>query len=222
MVWIEEDLPMDRIQRLPLPVLLPVMFVAVGGGYFLIGLATNPSREGVIARLIGALFYATGMTVAFGIVIAVRRRKAGGADAVAAMLRSIRTGVVPADADLTTWTPELERYQVRYRRNRWSVPVVFGVFALLFVSLGVAVSPVWWLLLVLFLALGAYSMWDTRRALRNLTTTLGELRRRRDAAPTWTMPRADADATWTLPDAAAGPDRVAQADAPAGPAREVR
>lgn len=205
MVWIEEDFPMDRIRRLPLPALLPVLFVIVGGLYFLVGLAANPSREGIIARLIASLFYATGMTVVFGVVIAVRRRKAGGADAVAAMLRTIRAGAVPADADPATWVPELERYQVRYRRNRWSVPVMVAVFAALAVYLGVAVSPVWWLLLVLFLALGAYSMWETRRALRNLATALGELRRRRDAGPTWTMPRADADATWSLPDAAAGP-----------------
>jgi hypothetical protein len=194
---------MDRIRRLPLPALLPILFVVVGGLYFLFGLAGNPSREHVVARLIGALFYATGMTVVFGILIAVRRRKAGGADAVTAMQRTIRTGAVPADADTTTWIPELERYRVRYRRNRWAVPIMFVVFAALCVTLALSASPVWWLFLVLFAALCAYSVWETRRALRNLDASLDELRRRPiTSAPAGSAlgtPQPTAGAVWTLP-----------------------
>ena len=202
---------MDRIRRLPLPALLPIMFVVVGGLYFLIGLAGDSSHENVLARLIGALFYATGMTVVFGILIAVRRRKAGGAEAVTAMQRTIRTGAVPADADTATWIPELERYRIRYRRNRWAVPVMFVVFAAVCVSLALSVSPVWWLFLVLFAGLCVYSVWETRRALRNLDASLEELRRRPiTSAPAGSAPgtpQPTAGAAWTLPgDEAPRPD----------------
>ncbi|WP_267424046.1 MULTISPECIES: hypothetical protein [unclassified Curtobacterium] len=194
---------MDRIRRLPLPALLPIMFVVVGGLYFLIGLAGDSSHEHVLARLIGALFYATGMTVVFGILIAVRRRKAGGADAVTAMQRTIRTGAVPADADTATWIPELERYRVRYRRNRWVVPVVFVLFAVTCVTLAISAGPVWWLFLVLFAGLCVYSVWETRRALRNLDASLEELRRRpMTSAPVGSTPgtpQPTAGAVWTLP-----------------------
>jgi hypothetical protein len=193
---------MDRIRRLPLPALLPILFVVVGGLYFLIGLLTSP-EEPMPGRLVGTLVYAIIFSVGFGILIAVRRRKAGGADAVTAMQRTIRTGEVPADADTTSWIPELERYRVRYRRNRWAVPIMFVVFAALCVTLALSASPVWWLFLVLFAALCAYSVWETRRALRNLDASLDELRRRPiTSAPAGSAlgtPQPTAGAVWTLP-----------------------
>jgi hypothetical protein len=196
---------LDRIRRLPLPALLPIVFVVVGGLYFLLGLFSNPSGPHVVARLLGALFYAFVMTAFFGIAIAIRRRRAGGADAVNAMRHTIRTGALPADADTAAWTPELERYRVRYRRNRWSVPVMFVVFAALSVYLAATASPFWWLLLVLFLVLCGYAMWDTRRALRNLDTAITELQRRPVGAGSGagtTRPAPTVGASWTLPDTA--------------------
>ncbi|MBF4591084.1 hypothetical protein [Curtobacterium sp. VKM Ac-1395] len=201
---------MDRIRRLPLPALLPIMFVVVGGLYFLIGLLTSP-EETMPGRLVGTLVYAVIFSAGFSILIAVRRRKAGGAEAVTAMQRTIRTGKVPADADSATWIPELERYRVRYRRNRWVVPVMFVLFAALCVSLALSAGPVWWLFLVLFAGLCVYSGWETRRALRNLDASLEELRRRPiTSAPAGSAPgtpQPTAGAAWTLPgDEAPRPD----------------
>ncbi|WP_144715266.1 hypothetical protein [Curtobacterium pusillum] len=194
---------MDRIRRLPLPALLPIVFVVVGALYFLLGLFSNPSGMHVVARLIGALFYAVAMTAFFGIAIAIRRRRAGGADAVNAMRHTIRTGELPADADTAAWTSELERYRVRYRRNRWSVPVMFVLFAALSVYLAASVSPFWWLFLLFFVGSCAYAMWDTRRALRNLDTAIAELQRRpvgTGAATGAAVPAPTVGASWTLPE----------------------
>lgn len=196
---------MDRFRRLPLPALLPIVFVVVGGLYFALGLLTDPRHLNVGARLLGALFYAVGMTVVLGITLARRRRKAGGAGAVTAMQRTTRTGVVPADVDTVRWTSELERYRVRYRRNRWAVPILVGLFIVLTICLALTIGPVWWLFLVLFVGLGAYSLWETRRALRNLDRALDELQRRpmslgpSGASPT--VPGVTPGASWTLPDA---------------------
>lgn len=198
---------MDRIRRLPLPALLPIVFVVVGGLYFALGLLTDPRHLNVVVRLIGALVYAIGITVFFGITIARRRRKAGGADEVAAMLRTTRTGTVPDGVDTVRWTAELERYRVRYRRNRWSLPILVGLFVALTVWLALTLDPVWWLFLAVFVGLFGYALWETRRALRNLDRALDELRRRpmslgpSGAGPT--VPGTTPGASWTLPDAPA-------------------
>lgn len=188
---------MDRFNRLPLPVLLPIMFVLVGSVYFGVGFLGDPSRVNVGARLVGALFYAATMTVVFGIVIGVRRRRAGGADAVTDMQKTMRTGVVPDDVDTGRWTAELERYRRQWRRNRWLAPVVFGLFSALSVVMAVSVGPVWLLFLVFFLGFLGFTLWQTRRGLRNTERALTELARRRPSAgaPAAATP----GATWTLP-----------------------
>lgn len=188
---------MDRFNRLPLPVLLPIMFVLVGSVYFGVGFLGDPSRVNVGARLVGALFYAVTMTVVFGIVIGVRRRRAGGADAVTDMQKTMRTGVVPDDVDTGRWTAELERYRRQWRRNRWLAPVVFGLFSALSVVMAVSVVPVWLLFLVFFLGFLGFTLWQTRRGLRNTERALTELARRRPSAgaPAAATP----GATWTLP-----------------------
>lgn len=188
---------MDRFNRLPLPVLLPIMFVLVGSVYFGVGFLGDPSRVNVGARLVGALFYAVTMTVVFGIVIGVRRRRAGGADAVTDMQKTMRTGVVPDDVDTGRWTAELERYRRQWRRNRWLAPVVFGLFSALSVVMAVSVVPVWLLFLVFFLGFLGFTLWQTRRGLRNTERALTELARRRPwaGAPAAATP----GATWTLP-----------------------
>jgi hypothetical protein len=190
---------MERFRKLPLPALLPVMFVLLAAIWFGIQFVTRSAHQDVGALLIGSVLYAGMMTAFFGIAIARRRRAAGGADAVASMARTIKTGQLPGDADAATWKPELERYRVRYRRNRWAVPVMCVVFAALCVYLAVPDQPVWWAFLVVFAAFCAYAMWETRRALRNLDTALAELQQR----PQWTVdgPAASPGATWTLPNA---------------------
>lgn len=195
---------MERIRSLPLAVLLPIVFVVVGGVYFVLGLVDGAGHINLIVRAAGSVFYAAVMTAFLGFVIARRRRKAGGARAVSAMQRTIRTGDVPDDVDTATWTAELERYRVRYRRNRWSVPVMFGVFVLLCVYLAVSVSAVWWLFLAFFIAVSAYSLWETRRALRNLDRALDELGRRpaRSGQTAGETP----GATWSLPAEPREPD----------------
>lgn len=174
---------MDRFRRLPLPALLPILFVLVGGLYFTIGLVSNPDGAGLAARAIGSLFYAVLMTVFFGFLIAYRRRRAGGTEGAAAIQRAVRSGDLPDDVDHVVWTRELESTRKRYRNNRVIVPIMVVVFAAFSVWAALTVSPFWWAILVLFLGMCAYSVWETRRALRNIDHLLTTLR------GTWTVPQ---------------------------------
>jgi len=173
---------MDRFRRMPLPALLPILFVLVGGLYLGIGVATDPTPEHLLGRVVGALFYAVLMTVFFGILIAYRRRRAGGTDQAAAIQRAVRSGQLPGEVDHVVWTRELESTRKRYRNNRVIVPIMAVVFAAFSVWAAVTVSPFWWLLLVVFLGMCAYSVWETRRALRNIEHLLTALR------GSWTVP----------------------------------
>ncbi|MBT1623356.1 hypothetical protein KK101_11730 [Curtobacterium flaccumfaciens pv. oortii] len=172
---------MDRFRRLPLPVLLSILFVLVGGLYFAIGLASNPDGGGLAARAIGSLFSAVLMTVFFGFLIAYRRRRAGGTEGAAAIQRAVRSGDLPADVDHVVWTRELESTRKRYRNNRVIVPIMVVVFAAFSVWAAMTVSPFWWAILALFVGMCAYSVWETRRALRNIEQLLTSLR------GTWTV-----------------------------------
>ncbi|ROS47333.1 hypothetical protein [Curtobacterium sp. PhB78] len=174
---------MDRFRRLPLPALLPILFVLVGGLYFAIGLVSNPDGAGLAARAIGSLFYAVLMTVFFGFLIAYRRRRAGGTEGAAAIQRAVRSGDLPDDVDHVVWTRELESTRKRYRNNRVIVPIMVVVFAAFSVWAALTVSPFWWAILVLFVGMCAYSVWETRRALRNIDHVLTTLR------GTWTVPQ---------------------------------
>lgn len=174
---------MDRFRRLPLPALLPIVFVLVGGLYFVIGFASNPDGGELAARAIASLFYAVLMTIFFGFLIAYRRRRAGGTEAAAAIQRAVRNGELPDDADHVVWTRELESTRKRYRNNRVIVPIMVVVFAAFSVWAALTVSPFWWAVLVLFMGMCAYSAWETRRALRNIDHLLTTLR------GTWTVPQ---------------------------------
>lgn len=174
---------MDRFRRLPLPALLPIVFVLVGGLYFLIGFASNPDGGELAARAIASLFYAVLMTIFFGFLIAYRRRRAGGTETAAAIQRAVRNGELPDVADHVVWTRELESTRKRYRNNRVIVPIVVVVFAAFSVWAALTVSPSWWAILVLFVGMCAYSVWETRRALRNIEQLLTTLR------GTWTVPQ---------------------------------
>lgn len=177
---------MDRFRRLPLPALLPIVFVLVGGLYFVIGFASNPDGGELAARAIASLFYAVLMTIFFGFLIAYRRRRAGGTETAAAIQRAVRTGELPDDVDHVVWTRELESTRKRYRNNRVIVPIMVVVFAAFSVWAALVISPWWWLLLVLFMGMCAYSVWETRRALRNIEQLLTTLR------GTWTVPEPSA------------------------------
>lgn len=174
---------MDRFRRLPLPALLPIVFVLVGGLYFVIGFASNPDGGELAARAIASLFYAVLMTIFFGFLIAYRRRRAGGTETAAAIQRAVRNGELPDDVDHVVWTRELESTRKRYRNNRVIVPIMVVVFAAFSVWAALTVSPSWWAILVLFVGMCAYSAWETRRALRNIEQLLTTLR------GTWTVPQ---------------------------------
>lgn len=174
---------MDRFRRLPLPALLPIVFVLVGGLYFVIGFASNPDGGELAARAIASLFYAVLMTIFFGFLIAYRRRRAGGTETAAAIQRAVRNGELPDDVDHVVWTRELESTRKRYRNNRVIVPIMVVVFAAFSVWAALTVSPSWWAILVLFVGMCAYSVWETRRALRNIEQLLTTLR------GTWTVPQ---------------------------------
>lgn len=174
---------MDRFRRLPLPALLPIVFVLVGGLYFVIGFASNPDGGELAARAIASLFYAVLMTIFFGFLIAYRRRRAGGTETAAAIQRAVRNGELPDDVDHVVWTRELESTRKRYRNNRVIVPIMVVVFAAFSVWAALTVSPSWWAILVLFMGMCAYSAWETRRALRNIDHLLTTL------AGTWTVPQ---------------------------------
>lgn len=116
-------------------------------------------------------------------MMAIRRRQAGGTEGAAAIQRAVRTGELPGDVDHVVWTRELESTRKRYRNNRVIVPIMVVVFAAFSVWAALTVSPFWWAILVLFVGLCAYSVWETRRALRNIDHLLTTLR------GTWTVPQ---------------------------------
>lgn len=83
---------MDRLRRLPLRALLPIVFVLVGALYFGIGLASDPDGSSLVARAYSALAYAVLMTIFFGLLIRYRRRRAGGVANAAAIQQAVRSG----------------------------------------------------------------------------------------------------------------------------------
>ncbi|MCA5922073.1 hypothetical protein [Curtobacterium oceanosedimentum] len=180
---------MDRFRSLPLPALLPILFVLVGGLYFAIGLVSDQDTDSLVARAVGSFFYALVMTTFFGFLIAHRRRRAGGTETAAAIQRAVRSGELPEHVDHVVWTRELESTRKRYRNNRVVVPVMVVLFAAFSVWAAATVSPFWWLILVLFVGACAYSVWETRRALRNIEHLLTALR------GSWTIDQPDASRT---------------------------
>jgi hypothetical protein len=177
---------MDRFRSLPLPALLPILFVLVGGLYFAIGLVSDPSRGALVARAVSSLVYAVLMTTFFGFLIAYRRRRAGGTETAAAIQRAVRTGDLPAHVDHVVWTRELESTRKRYRNNRFLVPIMAVLFVAFSIWAATTISPFWWLILVLLVGTCAYSVWETRRALRNIERLLTALR------GGWTVEQRDA------------------------------
>jgi hypothetical protein len=110
--------PGNPLQRLP----LPAFFVVVA--LLWVTLQTVFSTEPVDAisittHAIGGLLFATVLTV----IIGLRRRRLGGADAAVEFLRAVRAGMVPEGVDAPRWISELDRTAVATRRQRWFIRI---------------------------------------------------------------------------------------------------
>jgi membrane protein implicated in regulation of membrane protease activity len=187
-------------QRLPMWALVPILFVFSAALFFGIGFLTG-DHESMVAHVVGAVFYAVGFTAIFAIRTGVRRRRAGGAGEPARISRAVRTGTLPDDVDPTRWRAELERQQTLFRRNRWTMPILFVVFAAICVWSSVTEGPAWLAFLVIFAALAVVSLLETRRALRNIPKLLDELGRRPDPrALSSAAPQPTPGAIWPAPD----------------------
>lgn len=168
---------MSAFRTLPLWALVPVLFVLTGGAFFALQLLLSPEGS-VLGWGIGSLFYAAAMSASFGLLIARARRRAGGSEELERMRRAYRTGDVPLDADLPTWSAEAERQERLLRRNRWSGPLVFGLFTLLGIWLALTESPFWWAFVAFFIGLGVVGAATTPRGLRKIEGMREQLRRR--------------------------------------------
>ncbi|WIB67237.1 hypothetical protein DEI93_14965 [Curtobacterium sp. MCBD17_035] len=187
---------LERFRNLPIWALAVVMFVVlvvVRGG---IDLVDPPRHTDWPAQLIGDAVYAVLLTALLSVRVSIARRRAGGTSALSAMRRSLNTGQVPDDADPSTWTPMLERWERQQRRSAWLAPVLCAVLALVSVWLLTQFAdPIGIALVVLWVALGIWSVVQTRRVLPRIRRMLDTLRARGSA---WTYP-ADAPTGGTAP-----------------------
>jgi membrane protein implicated in regulation of membrane protease activity len=168
---------MSAFRTLPLWALVPVMFLLTGGMFFALQLLFSPEKS-VLGWGIASLFYAASMSAVFGLLIARARRRAGGPEQLERMRRAYRTGDVPLDADLPTWSAEAERQERLLLRNRWFGPLVFGLLALLGIWLALTESPFWWASVAFFAGFGVVGAATTPRGLRKVARVQEELRRR--------------------------------------------
>jgi peptidoglycan/LPS O-acetylase OafA/YrhL len=173
----------DRFQRAPLGIVFLVLFVIVVVIRLLLEavmLEDGLSVGRAIATVIGSLLFSGVMTL----VVARQRRRSGGADTMAEVTASLKTRRLPLDADPATWIPALEWRRRQFRRSMWLMPVL----VLVLVAMGVAAvvlvpgSPAGWIIVVVFLALGAVSIVQARRAIPRIDDLLGQLRERDGAS----------------------------------------
>lgn len=188
------------LQRLPMWALVPIMFVLVGAMYYGLSYLTRLDHtQG--ERLFGAGVYAVVFTLAFSIRIAVQRRRAGGAGEPARISAAVRTGTLPDEVDPAHWRAELERQRTLFRRNRWSMPIIMVVFAVVCGWLAFQEQPLWLVLLLILVVLAVVSLFQTRRALRNIPTLLEALSHRPDPrALSDGAPQPTPGAHWPTPD----------------------
>jgi hypothetical protein len=129
------------------------------------------SREGIdstyaVINVAGGLIFAGVMTG----IVAVRRRRSGGAGTLYEINRSLKTGQIPEHAEPSIWMPALERRERSLRRTIWLGPLEFGIFALLSLWL-LFLGPLPLLPLILFAAFIALIIWvsiATRRQNRQV------------------------------------------------------
>lgn len=167
-----------RLRSLPMPVLLPVLFLFAGGLWFLIGMFVSPRDMSLLGRAIGAVFYAGAMTAFFGVWISRARRRAGGTTQLTDVQRGLKRGEVPEDADPATWTATVDEHHRQLRRNLWFGPVVFGVMIVLALWLALTSTPWWWFGVAFFVGFLLFSVITTPRALAKAEVVREELRRR--------------------------------------------
>lgn len=167
---------MARFRSLPLRVLLPLLFVLTALLWLGIGFVVMPGDQPLVARLIGAVFYAGAMTAFFGVFISRARRRAGGADELSRMQAAVKTGALPPDADSSTWIPTFEKWQNQYRTMRWLSPVMFMALIALSLWLASTADPIWLVFAVFFLAALIWTTIDAWRGYGKLTRMLHELR----------------------------------------------
>lgn len=167
-----------RLRSLPMPVLLPVLFLFAGGLWFLIGMFVSPRDMSLLGRAIGAVFYAGAMTAFFGVWISRARRRAGGVTQLTDVQRGLKRGEVPEDADPATWTATVDEHHRQLRRNLWFGPVVFGVMIVLALWLALTSTPWWWFGVAFFVGFLLFSVITTPRALAKAEVVREELRRR--------------------------------------------
>lgn len=167
-----------RLRSLPMPVLLPVLFLFAGGLWFLIGMFVSPRDMSLLGRAIGAVFYAGAMTAFFGVWISRARRRAGGTTQLTDVQRGLKRGEVPEDADPATWTATVDEHHRQLRRNLWFGPVVFGVMIVLALWLALTSTPWWWFGVAFFVGFLLFSVITTPRALAKAEVVREELSRR--------------------------------------------
>ncbi|PZF61760.1 hypothetical protein DEI81_10175 [Curtobacterium sp. MCBD17_013] len=186
-------LPLFR--RWPLWAYAPMAFVVLFVLWYGLSSLQHPHRN-PDDQLVSALFYAVPMSVFVTVSVAVRRRRAGGTEQLLEMQRSLKTGSVPDDADPRHWTPQFERWDRQFRRDRWLNPVVFGAFAVLAVTMVVTGQVALGILFAaVFVGIGAWSTWQVHDRLPKIRRVLGTLQQR---GSSWTYP-ADAPTGGTAP-----------------------
>jgi hypothetical protein len=108
----------NPLQRLPLPALLPI--VAALWVVLQLVFSDRPvTPVTVLVDAAGGIVFASILTV----VVGLRRRRLGGADASVDYLRAVRSGSLPADVDTSRWGPELDRSARAAVRQRWFIRI---------------------------------------------------------------------------------------------------
>lgn len=187
----------DRFQRAPLGIVFLVLFLIVVVVRLLLEavmLEDGLSLGRTIATVIGSLIMSGVLTF----VVARQRRRSGGADTMAEVTTALKTHRLPVDADPATWIPALEWRRRQFRRSMWLMPVLVAVLVAMGVAAAVLIpdSPAGWIIVVVFLGLGAVSVVQARRTIPRIDDLLRQLRER-DGADA--RPGGQADATRHAP-----------------------
>jgi hypothetical protein len=166
---------------------LGVMFLLMTALFFVIRTAVDAfSREDLLDPLLTGLRLVSSML--FGVLMVVilgrQRRRSGGASTDADIRQAVKTGRLPADADPAVWVPALEWRRTQLRRSVWS-----GIALAVFLVLGVVIvlvdpaAPTGWVVVVVFLVVGAISIVQIRRAIPHVDDLLRQLRGRDGGRP---------------------------------------
>lgn len=165
---------------------LGVLFVVFTAFYFIgtygFALLDHDSRltlRDALIRLATAAVFGGVMTA----VSARQRRRSGGIENITKINRSLKTGIVPEDAEPAIWIPVLQRRLRQNRQARWMNPLVFGLFTLLGVYL-LTQEPgqvIPWIITVFFVAAGVLTVVLVPRTIRRINALLAQLESRPSA-----------------------------------------